>query len=297
MIVKCPRCSARYKIDAQTIPDEGMYAKCAKCENVFFARKRSDEEVARLREKRRKGPELHTPTATPEPTRKESRVTAPEPVPAESGVAPQSARETDYQSTGLEETEREVSPNAPEMEAISASEEPVSPLSQDAIEALMSASTPKPEPAKPEPAGPLGQDDIAAILAANAPKPEPVKETPSSGVMSQDDIEALLSANAPKPEPAGPLGQDDIAAILAANAPKPEPVKETPSSGRRMTLKPCCRPTLPSRNPLRPRPRKSQRAPCPRMTLNPCSALTNPWISIWIKRQWRFPQLAGFRMI
>ncbi|MBF0634602.1 MAG: zinc-ribbon domain-containing protein, partial [Nitrospinae bacterium] len=49
MVIKCPRCSSRYKIDGAGVADEGTYARCRKCENVFFVRKRSHEEVSALR--------------------------------------------------------------------------------------------------------------------------------------------------------------------------------------------------------------------------------------------------------
>jgi hypothetical protein len=109
-----------------------------------------------------------------------------------------------------------------------------SAISQDDIEALLSANAPKPvaqaEPTKVESSA-ISQDDIEALMAANSPKPvaQAAPTKVESSAISQDDIEALMAANSPKPvaqaEPtkveSSAISQDDIEALMAANAPKP----------------------------------------------------------------------------
>jgi len=40
MILTCPKCMSKYDVDSVSIPEEGMYAHCATCENIFFVKKR-----------------------------------------------------------------------------------------------------------------------------------------------------------------------------------------------------------------------------------------------------------------
>ncbi|MBI5816578.1 MAG: zinc-ribbon domain-containing protein [Nitrospinae bacterium] len=243
MIIKCPRCASRYKIDASSVSEEGQFAKCAKCENVFFIRKRPDEEIARLKE-RKEGKKAPLPTPQVEEKRP-AAVTAPQEQPAEMIEpameaekvsmepiqAPPAERMEEASITADETpTEHFNIPTKTEGPALEKSSGEEIVIQSDDIAALIAANAPKAEPVKEEPAE-VSQDDIAALIAANAPQPEPVKEE-SAGV-SQDDIAALIAANAPQPEPVKeePAGvsQDDIAALIAANAPKPAPVKEEPA--------------------------------------------------------------------
>ncbi len=72
MKIKCPKCSTSYKIDASSITSEGVYARCSNCANVFFARKRSEEEIERVRKRsakrKRSRPKVIQPIAAPAPT-------------------------------------------------------------------------------------------------------------------------------------------------------------------------------------------------------------------------------------
>jgi len=51
MKIKCPNCQAAYNIDGSALSDEGTYARCLKCENIFFLRKRSESEIKRARKR------------------------------------------------------------------------------------------------------------------------------------------------------------------------------------------------------------------------------------------------------
>ncbi|MBI4827481.1 MAG: zinc-ribbon domain-containing protein, partial [Nitrospinae bacterium] len=75
MKITCPRCSSVYKIDGAALSQEGTYLKCARCSNIFFARRRSKSEAERLRTSRVKQ-RVAAPVAAPQ------AIERPEPAPA-----------------------------------------------------------------------------------------------------------------------------------------------------------------------------------------------------------------------
>jgi predicted Zn finger-like uncharacterized protein len=260
MVIKCPRCSSRYKIDAAGLPEEGTYARCRKCENVFFVRKRSSEEVSRIRKSiRKRDDEGVQPVAASEAPR------LPEPVfaAAEDAVAGEDEFSTQPPIVGVSEKP------APEIRFDERIETVESKTGESDIEAMLAAYSPEteetsdtmPESASgalaveselaqmerksavtepedvEEPPLNLSADDIEALLAANSPVNRTKADEPMS-LPAQDEIDDLLNQHAPKPDktlaitppPAkvtakkqesASLAQDDIEALLAANAPKP----------------------------------------------------------------------------
>ena len=268
MKITCPRCSAVYKIDAAALSQEGAYLKCARCANIFFARRRSKSEVDRLRSSRVK-PRVAAPVAAPQafeppepppaPETSQGDISALEDFVLAPSETPDVAIDTGLGAVTLEEEappppsvqddiDAILRANAPRPEPEEAAAAPQTSLSNDDIEALLAANAPKEEEETPleiatevEPAPPSAQDDIDAILRANAPRPEPEAAAPQTS-LSNDDIEALLAANAPKEEEETPLeiaveetpalssAQDDIDAILRANMPHHEPEAAAPQA-------------------------------------------------------------------
>jgi predicted Zn finger-like uncharacterized protein len=264
MVIKCPRCSSRYKIDATGLPDEGTYARCRKCENVFFVRKRSREEVSLLRKtiRKRKDAEATTFAGHETPRLPDSIIEAAEDSGPEEGqflARPHSTDEPEepaLDTGGYEasegDTQSALSDYSPEPSEAGQTPNAMPVSSAVSVAAGNGSAKMEESPTtvtqdNEEPPINFSMDDIEALLAAHSPakrtkadvmdtphpSPSPKKEEPSA--ISQDDIEALMAANAPKPtapkkEESSAISQDDIEALMAANAPKPTAPKKEESS-------------------------------------------------------------------
>ena len=195
MVIKCPRCSSRYKIDAAGVPDEGTYARCRKCENVFFVRKRSREEVSLLRKSIRKRKDAEaTPFAAHEtPRLPESIIEAAEDSTAEEGqflARPQvvSMVEERAMETGVDERAGTGESDA----------------GRHDVEAMLAAYSQKtPEAGQAPNAMPISgveefsEESGSANMGQMPPAAEfdNIEEAPLN--FSHDDIEALLAAHSP----------------------------------------------------------------------------------------------------
>ncbi|VAX15493.1 hypothetical protein MNBD_NITROSPINAE03-552, partial [hydrothermal vent metagenome] len=223
MIIKCPQCSSSYKIDGSALPHEGTYAKCSTCGNLFFVRKRSEEEIDLIKKNKAKRGKPPTGDKTPEASAA-SEINAPE------KAENQSASVEKDEAVDLDDIDNLIAAHLPTSSDTTPRNEEDSSEKVDSdnndIDTLIAANLPEPgdqaktEPPAEEPAEaePDGQDDIDALLAANAPAKA---EEPAEEDTEEFDIDDLLAANAPAKaeEPAEPDGQDDIDALLAANAP------------------------------------------------------------------------------
>ncbi|MBI5636406.1 MAG: zinc-ribbon domain-containing protein [Nitrospinae bacterium] len=222
MLLTCPKCATRYEVDGSSIPQEGTYAHCATCENIFFVKKKikaASKDVAKT-----------TMPATQEQP-------APQPVEAAAEVAAEAT--------------------APSFEAKPAPEAPIPPakgkdgkerkdLTPEQVAAIMSGIEyeGKAKDEKNDSTDLTAQDQIDSILGnvhddfkvITAPLPSAVAEKTA---VNAGDIEALLASvqaqrpeepvSAPKPAAKEEVGADDIAAILASvQAQQQAPKKEEP---------------------------------------------------------------------
>ena len=265
MVIKCPRCSSRYKIDAAGLPDEGTYARCRKCENVFFVRKRSREEVSLLRKniRKRKDDQGGIFAGHETPRLPDSIIEAAEDSRAEEGqflARPQAMPvvEEPTQETGAEERAGTGGPDAdgddakatltgyspkPTVTMQAPETMPVSGAKAIAVENGSAKMEHTPATVKldnEEPPLNFSQDDIEALLAANSPAKRTKADEPlSMPVQKQIDdlLDILPPVSAPVPAPtAAPakeessaISQDDIEALMAANSPKPTPPTAAPA--------------------------------------------------------------------
>jgi predicted Zn finger-like uncharacterized protein len=257
MVIKCPRCSSRYKIDAAGLPDEGTYARCRKCENVFFVRKRSREEVSLLRKniRKRKDDKGGIFAGHETPRLPDSIIEAAEDSTAEEGqflARPQATAvvEEPAQETGVDERAGIGGPDAggdgaeatltdystkPTVTRQAQNIMPVSGAEAFAVENGSAKTAQTPATVKldnEEPPLNFSQDDIEALLAANSPAKRTKADEPlSMPVQNQiDDLLGILPpVSAPVPaqtaasakEESSAISQDDIEALLSANSPKP----------------------------------------------------------------------------
>ncbi len=225
MVIKCPRCSSRYKIDAAGLPEEGTYARCHKCENVFFVRKRSREEVSRIRKSMRKRDDggVRPPAARGTPRLAEPvTATTKGAVGGETGFSAQpeiaAVPETPAQEIGFDERIEtgESDTGEPDIESLLEAYAPESPETEDT-----------PEPMSGSVADAFAGESVPAQMEQKpaAVEPEDVEEPPLN--LSPDDIEALLAANSPvnrtkADEPTSLPAQDEIDNLLSLHTPKPD---------------------------------------------------------------------------
>jgi predicted Zn finger-like uncharacterized protein len=246
MVIKCPRCSSRYKIDAAGLPEEGTYARCRKCENVFFVRKRSIEEVSLLRKSIKNGGAsslaAHEEPSIPEPVIADAADTLggedefsshpdimPAPEVSAQGIRLEERIETAESKTGENEIEALLAAYAPELPENEEAIDSISASTADTplVESGSALIEQEPQAAKPEnieePSLSLLPDDIEALLAAHSPMKK-TKADESLSMPLQDETGSLLSQNAPvaaTKQESSSISQDDIEALLAANSPAP----------------------------------------------------------------------------
>jgi len=252
MKIKCPNCSSSYKIDSSKLSTKGAYAKCSKCANIFFVRKKTESEVAEARKKleSKKREQAKAVTTAQKTTEiKDNDAVAEiqsDPGLPETESADQQAVEQQIDENEISRAEvaqDEEAPDGAEKEARDVTSEESSQIVPETTlgtgeEAQSIAQTRTVEQAPIEHESADSQDDIDALLAANAPpkEPEPPATAEPESADSQDDIDALLAANAPPKEPELPAtaepesadSQDDIDALLAENAPSDK--DETPAA-------------------------------------------------------------------
>ncbi len=215
MLLTCPKCATRYEVDGSSIPQEGTYAHCATCENIFFVKKKlkaAPKDVAKTT----------IPATGVQPATQPVEVSA-TPTPAE--TAPPAVR-------------------APAKEPVKGKEKPS--LTPEQVAAIMSGLDyeGKPKDDKNDSTNLTAQSQIDSILGdvhnnihekiITAPLPLPAAEMPT---MNDSDIENILASvqaqrpETPKPEPTPSVkkeavGADDIAAILASVQAQQAPAKK-----------------------------------------------------------------------
>lgn len=212
MIVKCPRCAKKYRIGDAALPDEGAYLRCSNCENIFFTRRRTPEEAARLEAGREAGAKKTEPVffggADDEPPREES-----------SGEDGEPAEEAE--PAALEEAEAEHGNSVGEENSPEAAEKTQNIAARNDIDKIFAQARveneledepappdeteePQPSAKAPETAEPPDQAEQAAVDAA-LEEVMAAGETPGEqSASSQDDIDALLSETR-----SDPTGEDD----------------------------------------------------------------------------------------
>ncbi len=213
MLLTCPKCATRYEVDGSSIPQEGTYAHCATCENIFFVKKKlkaASKDVAKTT--------ISAAQEKPSP-----QVVEATPIVSPEKTIPPAAR------TPVKEKEKKA-------------------LTPEQVAAIMSGIDyeGKPKDEKNDSTNLTAQSQIDSILGnihndihekvITAPLPSPAAESPK---VSHTDIESLLASvqaqrpetqePAPKPAAKEEVGADDIAAILASvQAQQPAAKKEEP---------------------------------------------------------------------
>ncbi len=221
MLLTCPKCATRYEVDGSSIPQEGTYAHCASCENIFFVKKKlkaTPKETAK----------------TTIPAMQDQPVPQPVAAPAVTGrvVTPHSDEKTSSKKPDEDKGKPALTP--------------------EQVAAIMAGLDyeDKPKDKKNDSTELTAQSQIDTILGSvhndlhekviTAPIPSLATEKPTT--VNSADIEAILeSVNAQRPEtpvekPAVPaakeeVGADDIAAILGSvQSQQPAPAKEAPKT-------------------------------------------------------------------
>ncbi len=223
MLLTCPKCATRYEVDGGSIPQEGTYAHCASCENIFFVKRKQKPTI---KEKAKT-----TITAVQEPT-------APQPV----------------EATGTKKSETG-SPSEKKQPSIRSSEEKQKPtLTPEQVAAIMAGLDYEDKPKDGQNDSTLSdeltaQSQIDSILGSvhnnllekviTEPIASLTAETPKT---DDTDIQAILeSVNAQRSEPPSERSEtpeakkevsaDDIAAILASvQAQHQAPAEEVPKT-------------------------------------------------------------------
>ncbi|VAX17790.1 hypothetical protein MNBD_NITROSPINAE01-1405, partial [hydrothermal vent metagenome] len=204
MIIKCPKCQSRYKIDDKLIADEGANMKCANCEKEFFVRKKEKE------------------TASPQVPEQTTQID--ETIPDVSGETSTVDELLEVEATRTENGENEPVEEITNVEEVDTTQDSALHALKDTEvgDALQEESAVVPEVPQDEPSS----DDLDTIInqkmvkeptPVEPPDPEPA-ETPAVESFDQNDIDALMAANAPKEEPAeAPVesfDQNDIDALM-----------------------------------------------------------------------------------
>ena len=65
MIITCPSCKKKFKIDAALIPDEGRTLKCGSCDHVWFYKKGEQIDNYKIEEKNLEISDKSIPTKSP----------------------------------------------------------------------------------------------------------------------------------------------------------------------------------------------------------------------------------------
>ena len=205
LTVACSACSTSFPVDPRKVPDEGVYARCSACEEVFFVDAATPvaslaPPVALEEEATSVASDAGDDDSTPEPD-------------GVSGATGGSAQTEDW----VFEIESELDTSAPELERLDTVEEglrtareespwltgPSSPTGTEEAPTEEQLD-PVEEVVKSEPSSPIG---VAASPPVEAPAPEPVTEVPPPPAPpSPAPPPAPSPAPPPPPQPAAPAG-------------------------------------------------------------------------------------------
>ncbi len=200
MIISCPSCTARFKVDADSIGSDGRVVKCSQCAHVWQARQEDDETESLAAARAAAQP---SPPPQPEPEPEPAPEPAPEPEPP---AAPPAAPEP--------ETTAEAAPDAASAEEEPPPPPPAPPQPGEQEKGAEEVSSAGLDAAVEGLVGAIDKEDaeLSEELAAAAPEP------------GEMEVEEPEEAEAPEP-PAVPAGGESV--------PPPPPPEPPPIPSRK----------------------------------------------------------------
>ena len=206
LTVACSACSTSFPVDTRKVPDEGVYARCSACEEVFFVNAAMPvaaqaPPVALEEEATSVASDAGDDDSTPEPDggsdQTEDWVFEVEP---EVDTSAPDMERLDTVEEGLR-TAREESPWLTEPSIPTGTEEATTEEGLDPVEEVVKNA--EESPWFSEPSSPIG---VAASPPVEAPAPEPVTEVPPPPAPPLPDPPPAPSPAPPPPQPAAPAG-------------------------------------------------------------------------------------------